>query len=152
MQDDNKISDMLSLVLDKMKFVIEKTKQKNSKVCNRTFSSEHIMLYYIPYSDGRLLKQVSTQFEAVTYYSLFGFLMESDIIDPATVNSIDDIFKCHVSGKYYTEEGKERKMIPHNVTCEYLKKFHEIKKTASQLSDIYRSYMKAMNKPNTTTE
>ena len=138
--------------LDKIKCVIDKTRQKNSKVCNRTFSSEHIMLYYIPYSDGRLLKQVSNQFEAVTYYSLFGFLMESDIIDPATVNSIDDIFKCHVPGKYYTKEGKEIKMIPHNVTCEYLKKFHEIEKTASQLSDIYRSYMKAMNKPNTTTE
>lgn len=145
MQDDNKISDMLNLALDKMKFVIEKTKQKNSKICKRTFSSEQIMLYYIPYSDGRLLKQVSTQFEAVTYYSLFGFLMESDIIDPATVNSIDDIFKCHVPRKYYTKEGKEIKMIPHSVTCEYLKKFHEVEKTASQLSDIYRSYMEAMN-------
>ena len=132
-------------VLDIFKAVIDKTRQKNSKICKRTFSSEQIMLYYIPYSDGRLLKQVSTQFEAVTYYSLFGFLMESDIIDPATVNSIDDIFKCHVPQKYYTKEGKEIKMIPHSVTCEYLQKFHEVEKTASQLSDIYRSYMEAMN-------
>ena len=132
-------------VLDRILFDINKTRQKNSKICKRTFSSEQIMLYYIPYSDGRLLKQVSTQFEAVTYYSLFGFLMESDIIDPATVNSIDDIFKCHVPQKYYTKEGKEIKMIPHSVTCEYLKNFHEVEKTASQLSDIYRSYMEAMN-------
>lgn len=151
MQDDNKISDMLNLVLDKMKLVIENTRQKNSKVCNRTFSSEFFMLKYIPYSDGRRLKDFSNQFEAVTYYSLFGFLMESDIIDPATVNSIDDIFKCYVPEKYCTQNGFV-KMIPHNVTCEYLTKFHEIEKTASQLSDIYRSYMKAMNKPNTTTE
>ena len=65
----------LKAILDKMKLVIENTRQKNSKVCNRTFSSEFFMLKYIPYSDGRRLKDFSNQFEAVTYYSLFGFLM-----------------------------------------------------------------------------
>jgi len=126
-----------ALIFGNKMYDIKSTREADSRLCNQVFSSESIMLDYLEYCKEELLREIKTEFEAVTFYSFFAYFMESDCIDASEVNSIEELMLCYIPQRYRKADGHVVKMLPREDVSKYIEKEHDCDKSDDKLSWLY---------------